>query len=117
MNRGRWAQMGALTTAGTVAAGILCCLPFATGVAGAAMAAVGARFEPVRPYLTATSLGLLAYAFYFSYGQTATTCGEAGCETAPTVRTRRIIVWLIAAVVIALLTAPLWSSWVIYWTL
>ena len=38
--RARWAQAGALTTAGTVAATILCCLPFATGIVGATLAAV-----------------------------------------------------------------------------
>src|SRR5262249_39452340 len=37
-----WSDVSALTSAGTVAATVLCCLPFATGVAGAALAAVGA---------------------------------------------------------------------------
>jgi len=46
----------ALTSAGTVAATILCCLPFATGIIGASVAAVGARFVPLQPYLIAVSL-------------------------------------------------------------
>ena len=116
-NGARWAQLGAVTSAGTVAAGILCCLPFATGVLGATVAAVGARFEPWRPYLTATSVGLLAYAFYLSYRRTATACETGTCHPVPVARARRLVVWLVAVVVIVLLTAPLWTSWVIYWTL
>jgi hypothetical protein len=104
--RARWAQMGAVTTVGTVAAGILCCLPFATGVFGATLAAVGARFEPWRPYLTAISVGLLACAFFLSYRRNATTCETGACDTAPNARTRRLVVWLVAIVVIVLLTAP-----------
>jgi uncharacterized membrane protein len=57
-----WSEVEALTSAGTVAATILCCLPFATGIVGASVAAVGARFVPFQPYLIAVSLGLLAYA-------------------------------------------------------
>jgi hypothetical protein len=30
-----WSDLGALTPAGTVAATVFCCLPFATGVVGA----------------------------------------------------------------------------------
>jgi len=52
-----------LASAGTVAATILCCLPFATGIFGASVAAVGARFVAVQPYCIAVSLGLLAYSF------------------------------------------------------
>ena len=37
--RTRWSEVGALTSAGTVAATILCCLPFATGIVGASVAA------------------------------------------------------------------------------
>src|SRR5438552_19125929 len=40
--RTRWSDVGALTSAGTVAATILCCLPFATGIIGASVAAFGA---------------------------------------------------------------------------
>lgn len=114
--RARWAQAGALTTAGTVAATILCCLPFATGVVGATLAAVGARFEPLRPYLIAISLGLLGYAFYAGYRRD-TLCAHGSCETPARRRARRIVVWLVAAAVVLLLTASWWANWVIYWTL
>ena len=62
-----WSQVGALTTSGTVAATIFCCLPFATGLIGAGVAAFGARFAPFRPYLVALSVAMLGYAFYQAY--------------------------------------------------
>src|SRR3954469_15222677 len=40
-----WSDAGALTTAGTVAATIFCCLPFATGVVGAGQATRGKPSE------------------------------------------------------------------------
>lgn len=114
--RARWAQAGALTTAGTVAATILCCLPFATGIVGATLAAFGARFEPLRPFLIAISLGLLAYAFHAAYRRD-TACADGSCDIPATGRARRVVVWLVATVVVLLLTASWWANWVIYWTL
>ena len=54
--RSRLSYAGSLTTAGSVAATIFCCLPFATGVVGAGAAAYLARFAPLQPYLAAVSL-------------------------------------------------------------
>lgn len=59
----RWSEIGALASAGTVATTILCCLPFATGVIGASLAAAVARFAPYQPYLALLSLTLLGDAF------------------------------------------------------
>ncbi|HEX6464117.1 MAG TPA: mercuric transporter MerT family protein [Vicinamibacterales bacterium] len=115
-SRTRWSEIGALTSAGTVAATILCCVPFATGIVGASLAAVGARFVPVQPYLIAGSLGLLAYSFYQAYRRDATCVGD-GCRLPASVRRRRTTVWFVSAVVVCLLTANWWASWLIYWTL
>lgn len=114
--RVRLAQAGALSVAGTVATTILCCLPFATGVAGATLAAVGARFEPLRPYLSAISVGLLGYAFYATYSRNAA-CASGSCRAAAPRRARRVVVWVVAALVALLLTVSWWANWVIYWTL
>ena len=113
----RWSAVGAVAAAGTVAATILCCLPFAAGIAGAGLAAIGARFAPVRPYLTAISLGCLGYAFYLTYQHRAVTCTPDGCEVQGRSRVRTVAVWIVAVLVVTLLTAPWWASWVIYWTL
>jgi hypothetical protein len=55
MKTAKWSEVGALTSAGTVAATIFCCLPFATGIIGASVAAFGARFAPFQPFLIGTS--------------------------------------------------------------
>jgi hypothetical protein len=61
--RSRWAEAEPLGAAGTVAATIFCCLPFATGLIGAGVAAFVARFAPFQPYLAGLSLASLGYAF------------------------------------------------------
>jgi mercuric ion transport protein len=115
--RSRWAELGALGTAGTVAATIFCCLPFATGIIGAGVAAVGARFAPLQPYLVAASLASLGYAFYQAYRPDGVVCvGERG-DVPSSLRYRRLTVWIMAVVVVLLLTASWWAEWVIYWTL
>jgi len=115
-SRAKWSEVGALTSAGTVAATIFCCLPFATGLIGASVAAFGARFAPFRPYLIATSLGLLAYSFYQAY-RPAPTCIGDRCEVRTSARRRRIVLWVVTVPVVALLTASWWANWLIYWTL
>ena len=114
--RTRWSDVGALTSAGTVAATILCCLPLATGIIGASVAAVGAQFVPFQPYLIAVSLGLPAYSFYQAYRRDAT-CAAGGCDVPTSVRRRRITLWCVTVVVVGLLTLNWWASWLIYWTL
>ena len=114
--RTKWSELGALTSAGTVAATILCCLPFATGIIGAGVAAVGARLVPVQPYLVTLSLGLLAYSFHQAYRRDAT-CDGDGCDAPTSLRRRRITLWFVTVIVFGLLTVSWWASWLIYWTL
>ena len=115
--RARWAGAGALGAAGTVAATIFCCLPFATGMLGAGLAAVGARFAPFQPYLAALSLGLLGYAWYQAYRPGKVTCVDERCDIPSSLRLRRVTVWVMTVVVLLLLTVSWWANWVIYWTL
>ena len=112
----RWSELGALSSAGTVAATILCCLPFATGIIGASVAAVGARFVPFQPYLIALSVGLLAYSFYQAYRRHPA-CAIDGCDLPPSVRRRRITLWFVTVVVAGFLTVNWWANWLIYWSL
>lgn len=112
-----WSEVGALSSAGTVAAVIFCCLPFATGIVGAGVAALGARVAPLQPYLVTLSLGLLAYAFFQVYRPGAATCSAKGCDRPSTLRVRQIALWLVAAAVALLLTVSWWANWVIYWML
>lgn len=116
-SRATWFEAGAVATAGTVVATIFCCLPFATGIVGAGLAALGARFDPFRPYLSAVSVGFLAYAFYETYRPGARRCGPDGCMPARRSRSRQIVLWSVAIVVACFLTASWWANWIIYWTL
>ena len=114
--RTHWSDVGALTSAGTVAATVLCCLPFATGIIGASVAAVGARFAPFQSYLIGISVGLLAYSFYQAYRPDAT-CSTDGCDMPTSMRRRRMTLWVVTFVVVGFLTVNWWASWLIYWTL
>ena len=112
----QWSDVGALTTAGTVATTIFCCLPFATGVLGAAVAAFGARLMPLQPVFIGLSVGFLAYSFYQAYRPGAT-CSSDNCDLPAALRRRRLALWVITFVVVAMLTSNWWANWVIYWTL
>jgi mercuric ion transport protein len=105
-----------LTSAGTVAATIFCCLPFATGIIGTGVAAFGARFAPFKPLFVGTSLVSLAYAFYQAY-RPDPRCAADACDITASVRRRRIVLWVVTTAVVALLTAPSWANWLIYWSL
>src|SRR5262245_53528413 len=109
-------DLGALTTAGTVAATIFCCLPFATGVVGAALAAFGARLMPLQPVFVGLSLSSLGYSFYQAYRPGAT-CSADGCDIPTALRHRRLLLGVVTVAVIAMLTANWWANWVIYWSL
>ena len=111
-----WSDLGALATAGTVAATIFCCLPFATGVVGAALAAFGARLMPLQPLFVGLSLSALVYSFYQAYRPGAT-CAAEGCDLSTALRRRRLVLWGVAFAVIVMLTANWWANWVIYWSL
>jgi hypothetical protein len=111
-----WSELVALTTSGTVAATIFCCLPFATGLVGAAVAAFGARLAPLRPYLSGLSLALVGYASYQAYRRDGS-CAANSCTVRTVIRRRRVVLWAVWALVLALLTVSWWASWVIYWTL
>lgn len=113
----RWAELGALSAASTVAATLFCCLPFATGIIGAGVAAFGARFAPFQPYLTGVSLASLGYAFYQAYRPSAVVCVGDSCDVPASLRYRRLTAWIMAIVVVLLLTASWWADRVIYWML
>jgi len=111
-----WSDVGAVTTAGTVAATIFCCLPFATGVVGAVVAAIGARLLPLQPLFIGLSVASLSYSFYQAYRPGAT-CSAEACDVPIARRRSRVVVWLITLAVVTMLTASWWANWVIYWSL
>jgi hypothetical protein len=113
-SRNMLSEAGALASAGTVAATILCCLPFATGALGAGIAAYGARFEPFRPYLTIFSLACVAFVLVETYRPSASRCGPDGCRVARPTVARQVFVWLLTIAVVLMLTTQWWVSELIY---
>jgi hypothetical protein len=96
---------------------IFCCLPFASGVIGAGVAAFGAQFAPFRPYFTGLSLASLGCAFYQTYRPGSAQCDGGHCQRPGQLRHRRLALSGVTALVLLLLTSSLWASWIIYWSL
>ncbi|MFN7970949.1 MAG: mercuric transporter MerT family protein [Acidobacteriota bacterium] len=111
-----WAP-GAIGPALAAALGWICCLPLLGGAVGAIAGGLGTAFMPLRPYLMGAAVLSLSAGFYHAY-RPAPACGPDGECVAPVSRTRqRVVLWISAFLVLALLTVQSWSSWVIYWTL
>jgi hypothetical protein len=116
MKLATWSDIGAATSAGTIAATIFCCLPFATSLIGAGVAAFGARLAPFQPYLIGLSLASLAYSFHEAYRPDPACVGEE-CRLPSSRRGRRIMVWVVGVFVVLFVTASWWADSVIYWML
>lgn len=101
----RWLPVAALASA--FGASLCCVLPVAAALFGVGSAALAARFAPLHPYLTGLTLGLLAYAFYRTYGT-----GRARREDLPAteIRRRRVL-WGAAIASLILLTVPYAVGW------
>ncbi len=105
-------------TAGVVVAALgasLCCvLPVAVALAGVGSAALGAVFEPIRPYLTAVTLLLLGFAFYRTYRPQKAECapGET-CAVPENRRRQRMLLWIVTPVALALLSFPYSIGWIL----
>ena len=104
----RVATAGALVTA--VGASLCCILPVAVAVLGVGSAALGARFEPFRPYFAAATALLLGFAFYRAYAPVECAPGEA-CEVPANRWRHRILLWAVSVVAFALLAFPYYSAW------
>ena len=95
---------------GGVLASVCCIVPLVFALLGISGAAFAQRFEPLRPYLLATTFALLGAAFYHTYRPAQTECdpGEA-CEMPRVTRAGRVVLW-IATVVVLLTTSFPWYS-------
>lgn len=103
-----WSLTGAI--AASIAASICCLGPLvllALGVGGAWASSL-TRLEPYRPIFMALALGFLALAFYRAY---RTPKGEAcapdgSCTVPGSTRINRIVLWIIAPLLVAMLLLP-----------
>ena len=102
-------QKNVFTIIGAVLAAFgasLCCiLPVMVAFAGVGSAALGAKLEPFRPYFLVVTIAILAFAFYRAYRPEKCEPGQA-CAVPANRRRQRIVLWMIAAVALALTTFP-----------
>lgn len=100
-----------------VAASICCIGPIAAAFLGLTSLAALGKYEAIRPVFTLLTLGLLGGAFYLAYRKRpADSCAPGSlCATHPSrvQRINRIALWVITGVVLAILTFPTWSSWML----
>ena len=108
---------------GSLAAGMLaafaaslCCIgPVAAALLGTSSLAALVKFESVRPLFVIVTLLALAYAFYAAYRKPSnetcdadSICATQGSERVT--RVNRVVVWVVAAITVAVLTFPSWSN-------
>ncbi|MFN7943113.1 MAG: mercuric transporter MerT family protein [Thermoanaerobaculia bacterium] len=102
-----WVLTGAVLSA--LGASACCILPVAVAVLGVGSAAVAAQLEALRlPFVAVTAI-LLALAFRRAYRAPHCTPGDA-CSLPSSRRRFRIVLWIVAAVAMALLAFPYYAD-------
>ncbi len=107
---------GGIATA--VAASVCCIGPIVAATLGLTSLRAMARYENLRPWFAAISLGFLAIAFFLTYRNRKDTACEPGslCEVHGTHRVKRlnqVVLWIAAILVVIVLTFPTWSNWIL----
>jgi mercuric ion transport protein len=93
-------------------ASLCCILPVAVAVLGVGSAALGAKLEPLRPWLAGLTVLLLGFAFYRAYRPVECAPDEA-CAVPASRRRTRLVLWLVTAVALALMAFPYYVSWLV----
>jgi mercuric ion transport protein len=90
-----------------VAASVCCIGPVLAVTAGAsALTVVAVRFEPFPPAFLTLTVALLGFAFYGVYRPSPAECAaDAACLPSAN-RRAKLLVWLVAVVVLLLVTFP-----------
>ena len=102
---------GSLVAGALAAVGAsVCCvgplLLLTMGIGGAWIATLTA-WDPMRPWLMAATLAFLGLAFRQLYLKTQTTCEPgANCADAAVLQRQRLLFWVVAVVLLALLSVP-----------
>lgn len=107
-----WLVMAAVLTA--LGASLCCILPVAVALLGVGSAALGAKWEPLRPYLAGATILLFGFAFYQVYKPGDTECAPgSSCSVPANQRRQRLLLWAIAVVALALVTFPYYVTWIL----
>lgn len=108
----------AASVAAAVGASICCIGPIAAAFLGLTSMGALVKYEPYRPLLTVVTLLFLAGAFYLAYRKSPAESCESGslCATQGVSRVQkmnRTVLWIVAPLILLLLTFPTWSGWVL----
>lgn len=107
-----WLGMGTVLAA--FGASLCCILPVAVAVLGIGSAALGAKLEPLRPYLVGLTLVFWGVAFYQVYKPAETECAPGkSCAVPANRRRQRLLLWVVAGVALALITFPYYANWLL----
>ncbi len=106
------------TLIGTIVAAVgasACCIgPVAFSLVGAgALGAAATRLEPIRPVLVGLTVVLLGAAFTATYRRSGEACAADGVCTPDTKRRARALLWVVTAIVVALVAFPYYVGWFI----
>ena len=110
-NKTLWLTVGTVVAA--IAASLCCVLPVTVVVLGVGSAALGATFEPFRPYFTVVTLALLAFGFYQAYRPRPECAPGESCSIPENRGSQRLTLWIIASIAMLLLAFPLYVGWLI----
>jgi mercuric ion transport protein len=114
-----------LTKAGLAASALaafaasICCIgPIAAAFLGLTSFGALVKYEPYRPLLTVVTLAFLGGAFYLAYRTRPVEACEPRylCATNGATRVQRVnrvVLWIVTAIVLVILTFPIWSNWIL----
>lgn len=102
--------VGAGAVLAALGASLCCILPVAVAILGVGSAALGAKLEPLRPWLAGVTVLLLGFAFYRAYRPLPCAPGES-CAVPASRRRARIVLWIVAVMAVGLMAFPYYVSW------
>ena len=107
----------AVSVVAALGASICCIGPIVAVTFGMTSLAALARYEPLRPVFTAVTLVFLGLGFYSTYRRRPAACEPdsvcAAHDPDRVQRINRIVLWVVAGIVLVVLTFPTWSAWVL----
>ena len=102
------------TVAAAVGASACCVGPVVLSVVGAgALGASVSRLEPLRPVFIGLTAVLLGWAFFTTYRRSGEACAAEGTCSPASNRRTKILLWVMTAIVIALVTFPYYVNWLV----
>jgi mercuric ion transport protein len=94
-------------------ASLCCILPVAVALLGVGSAALGAKLEPLRPWLAGLTVLLLGFAFYRAYRPVIECAPDVACAVPASRRRTRLVLWLVTVAALALMAFPYYVSWLV----